>query len=229
MIGHNSPNLYENSLFSKMSEGVRPGGLMLTQRLVDYCNFAHGGIVVDIGCGTGTTVEYLRNVRRLNPVGVDLSAMLLQRGKERTADLQLIQSPGEGMPFSNHSIEGVLAECSLSVMPDVNRVLGEINRILIPGGKLAITDLYVRDTSCNFTTCKSAGIMTYSQITQVLLDNGLQIMIFEDQSRFLREFVAGFIMEHGSTEELLKCAGIENKDLKIKFLGYYLLIAEKCS
>jgi len=219
-------NLFENSIFSKMPEGVRPGGLMLTQRLVDYCNFEHGAIAIDIGCGTGTTVEYLRNVRGVHAVGVDLSAVLLEQGRKRTIDLQLIQSPGEDLPFTDNSIDGVLVECSLSVMPDAGRVLAEVNRILVPGGKLAITDLYTREAGYEK---QLPGIMTYSEIIQILQGHCFDIMVFEDQSALLREFVAGFIMEHGSAEELWKCIGMEMNDRKNLGLGYYLLVAKKCS
>jgi hypothetical protein len=103
-----------------------------------------------------------------------------------------------------------------------------MNRILVPGGKLAVTDLYLRDMSCNFSADHSSGIMTYSEIIQVLGEQSFEIKVFEDQSTFLREFVAGFIMEHGGTEELWQCIGIEEDDKKIRGLGYYLLIAEKC-
>jgi len=228
-MGQGCPNLFEKSIFTNMPEGIRPGGLMLTQRLVDYCNFEHGATVLDIGCGTGTTVQYLQQVRGVYAVGVDFSAVLVEHGKERTADLQLIQSSGEHVPFVDNSIDGVLVECSLSVMPNISRVLTEINRILIPGGKLAITDLYARSTSSRVATCNATGIMTCGEMIQVLLDHGFEIMVFEDQSRFLREFVAGFIMEHGSAEELWQCAGFEKNDQHIKRLGYYLLIAEKSS
>lgn len=227
-MGQCSSNLYENSAFSKMPEGIRPGGLMLTQRLVDYCQFQRNEIIVDVGCGIGTTVEYLRDVQGLYAIGIDLSADLVQQGQKRTANLHLIQSSGEALPFAGGSIDGVLAECSLSVMSDAGRVLDEINRILVPGGKLAITDLYLRDMSYNVSTGNSSGIMTYNEIVQVLLDHGFEIKVFEDQSKFLREFVAGFIMEHGGAEELWQCVGMEKKDKKIHGLGYYLLIAEKC-
>jgi len=225
-MSQDKENLFENKVFANMPEGVRPGGFLLTQRLVDECDFQRGELIVDIGCGTGTTVEYLRDVHELYAVGIDLSADLLKRGKERTANLELIQSPGENLPFADGSVNGALAECSLSVIPDVGRVLAEINRILIPGGKLGITDLYARDGSCNFSACSSSSVMTYSEIIQVLLDNGFEIMIFEDQSKFLREFIASFIMEHGSAEELWQCAGGAQKTHR---LGYYLLVAEKCS
>jgi len=229
MIGQGSSNLYETNVFSKVPEGIRPGGLMLTERLVDYCNFVHGNIVVDLGCGTGNTVEYLGNVRGLNAVGVDLSSVLLQRGREHTANLQFIQSTGEEMPFGNHSIAGVVAECSLSVMSDVSRVLAEVNRILVPGGKLAITDLYIRDTSCSVGRIHSTGIMTYDEINQLVQDSGFNIIVFEDQSPLLKKFVVSFIMKHGSMEELWQCTGMDMKDAKVLGIGYYLLIAEKRS
>ena len=228
MIGQGSWNVFENNMFATMPEGVRPGGLMLTKRLVDYCNFPQGARTVDMGCGTGTTVEYLQDVRGLCAVGIDLSVALLAQGKERNADLRLIQCPGEGLPFTDHSVDGVLAECSLSIMPNVSRVLDEINRILIPGGKLGITDLYTQDRDCNFSTCGATGIMTYDELSQVLADHGFKIIVFEDQSRLLREFVAGFIMAHGSAEKLWECVGRRSNDQKKQALGYYLLMAEKC-
>lgn len=224
-----SPNLFEKSIFSKMPEGVRPGGLALTKRLVDYCNFHHEAIAVDIGCGTGTTVKYLQEVRGINAIGVDLSAALLRQGKESSADLQFIQSPGESLPFTDDSVNGVLAECSLSVMPNFPRVLAEINRILVSGGKIAITDLYARDAGWNDLEDSPSGIMTYCELIQTLQESCFDIKVFEDQSSLLREFVAGFIMEHGSAEELFKCIGMERADGKKLDLGYYLLIAEKCS
>jgi arsenite methyltransferase len=223
-LNEGSPNVFENKIFSNMAEGARPGGLQLTQRLVDYCNFDHGSIVVDMGCGTGTTVEYLRDVRRLYALGIDLSTVLLQQGKERKADLRLIQSPGADMPFADHSIDGVLAECSLSVIPDVSKVLTEINRILVSGGKLAITDLYIREGDCDIPS-----IMTHSDLLQILQNHYFNILVFEDQTVFLKEFVASFIMEHGSIEDLWQCTGKKKLDKKIPGLGYYLLIAEKGS
>jgi len=228
-MGAGQPNIFENNLFASMPEGVRPGGLVLTQRLVDDCNFQQGGRIVDIGCGTGKTVEYLRDQRGLNAVGIDLSVLLLAQGKQRTVDLQLIQSSGDNLPFVDHSIDGVLTECSLSIMPSVSRVLTEINRILIPGGKLGITDLYARDRSDNFSTCNNTGVMTWAEITQLLLDHGFEIVVFEDQSQLLREFVAGFIMEFGSADELWLCTGIDKNAQKKQAVGYYSLVAEKCS
>jgi len=165
-----SPNVYESSFIAKFPGNfLRPGGLILTKRIVDYCTFVQGAKVVDVGCGAGFTVEYLRDLCSLDAVGVDLSETLLKQGKERVPDLPLLRAAGEKLPFADGSVAGVLAECSLSVVEDIGMVLAECSRILAPGGKLAITDLYIRDAGSILLTGSRpgggcvCGVMTYDE------------------------------------------------------------------
>ncbi|MCL5290189.1 MAG: SAM-dependent methyltransferase, partial [Firmicutes bacterium] len=37
---------------------LRPGGFTLTDKAVQYCGFKPGTTVLDLGCGTGATVEH---------------------------------------------------------------------------------------------------------------------------------------------------------------------------
>ena len=188
-----------------------PGGLVLTKRVVEYCAFTLGAKVVDVGCGTGTTVEYLRDICGLQAVGVDLSEARLEQGRERSAGLPLIQGAGEQLPFADASVDGAIAECSLSVMQHARRVVVEINRILIDGGKLGITDLYVKNPGDPSSTyhLSEAGSQTGYTVDKnwirMLEENGFRVIVWEDQSIFLQQFVASYIMEHGSVEELWQC------------------------
>ncbi|HWR41713.1 DVU_1556 family methyltransferase [Sporomusa sp.] len=219
---------------------VRPGGVLLTKRLLDYCAFPPLAKIVDVGCGTGITVEYLRDAHGLNVVGVDLSEERLRQGRERSAGLELIQAAGEDLPFTAASVDGVLAECSLSVMQDTGKALAEFSRVVIPAGKLALTDIYVRNTDGTSPPCNMqgsgciSGYLTYGELTKMLEENGFNIIVWEDQSAFLREFVARFIMEHGSAEKLWQCLSTRSNDRQIcepspktTKLGYFLLVAEK--
>lgn len=213
---------------------MRPGGLNLTRRIVDYCSFPHDGKIADIGCGTGVTVEYLRDAG-LDAVGIDVSKAALQRGIERAPDLPLIQAAGEALPFDNASMSGVLAECSLSVMQNAVRVLAECNRILMPGRKLALTDLYIRTKGMSSpSNCLAgryiSGVTTRDELQELLQESGFDILLWEDQSSYLKEFVAQYIMEHGSIEDLFQCVSTRiqhrQEDQSAK-LGYFLLVAEK--
>lgn len=221
---------------SCLPEGVlRPGGLKLTEQLIGTCAFLTGGKVVDVGCGTGITVEYLRDKYGFWGAGVDISATRIQQGKARTAGLRLIQAAGETLPFAGNSVDGVLAECSLSVMQDTGRVLSEIWRILKPGGKLGVTDLYFRQTSGGVppgATTKT-GIMNHDELMEILEEKGFKRIVWDDRSACLNEFVARFIMEHGSAEMLWQCLALRQKDRELsqqtlkRGLGYFLLVAEK--
>lgn len=210
----------------------RPGGLALTRRLAAYLALPAGSKVVDVGCGTGVTVEYLRKKFDVDAVGIDASAVRVQQGRSRVPDLPLLEAPSEAIPFPDSSQAAVVAECSLSVMQDLKQVLTEFRRILMPGGKLAVTDLYIRvwqQIASRITDQFSNGIMVQEEVVRLLEDHGFAILVWEDQSGYLKEFLAGYIMEHGSSESLWQCLcrnGSQLTDRSVK-LGYFLMVAEK--
>lgn len=63
--------------------------------LVNYC-FSKNSSVIDIGCGDGTNVAFLRN-KGLNAIGVDISDKLIKRGKERYPQLEGRISEGNSL------------------------------------------------------------------------------------------------------------------------------------
>ncbi|WWV70642.1 Demethylrebeccamycin-D-glucose O-methyltransferase [Sporomusa ovata DSM 2662] len=193
-----------------------PGGLTLTRQVAKYCAFMPGAKVLDVGCGTGVTMEYLQDACGLQAVGVDVSEARLEQGRKRSPHLQFIQAAGESLPFADVSFDGVITECSLSVMQDAGTVLTEISRVLVSGGKLAITDVYLPVSD------STAGYLNRNQLKKMLEKSGFTIVVWEDQSAFLREFIACYIMEYGSVEELWQCVSIPKTKA-----GYFLLVAEK--
>jgi arsenite methyltransferase len=50
-----------------------PGGLHLTAWAVDFCGFAPGDRVLDVGCGYGVTGRYLSDEFGIRVVGIDIS------------------------------------------------------------------------------------------------------------------------------------------------------------
>jgi len=229
--------LYESGVLEKSAGGVmRPGGLELTARAVDYCAFAAGANLVDVGCGAGLTVEFLREAYGLNAMGVDSSAVIVERGLRRNPQLPLRQASGESLPLADGAMDGVLVECALSAMADKRRALAEFDRVLGPGGRLIVTDLYARQAAVTdemglpATSCLS-GMKTREQLGRLLDGAGFSIEVWEDHTPKLSEFVIRMIMEHGSMQPFWEC---ENSDarlvqgaIKESKPGYFLLIARK--
>ena len=231
--------IYESGMVEKAADGVmRPGGLALTARAFDYCAFSDGADLVDVGCGSGITVQFLRDTYGLNAIGVDPSAVILERGLKRNSCLPLLQGSGEHLPFAAGTIDGVVAECTLSVVADKQQALAEFNRILVPGGRLIVTDLYARGAAATGATglppssCL-AGMTTREELFNEVEDRGFAIELWEDHTTKLSEFVMRMIMEHGSMQPFWACE-CENSDsqmiqgvVKEARPGYFLLIGKK--
>ena len=217
-----------------------PGGLTLTKKMIDRCAFPAGTTVVDVGCGTGATVECLRDSYGLKAIGIDTSKERLKQGRKRAAELLLLQGCGERLPFIDNSVGGAVMECSLSLMKNTARVLAEMYRILIRGGRLGITDLYIVHHDCPPSACylpvmsdEQNGLSHPPNLLSLLQEANFRILTWEDQSACLKEFIAAYIMQHGFTEEersFFPYCGARNilkeQTMKVK-LGYFLLIAEK--
>lgn len=124
---------------------LRPGGLELTEKALSVCSFPPGARVLDIGCGTASTVEYLVARHGFRALGLDPSLVMLESGLKRNATLPVVQAAGEDLPFRECVWDGIMAECSLSVARDAAFVLRECYRVLKDGGKLLVCDLYRRD------------------------------------------------------------------------------------
>lgn len=129
-----------------MMSNLRPGGFRLTDRAMRYWNLPKKSIVLDIGCGRGETVEYLEKEYGFKVKGIDLSDDLVKEGLARNPDLDIKKGDGEFLEdYPSHSFNGALMECVLSVTDKPDEVLHEVYCVLKKGGKLFISDLYIKD------------------------------------------------------------------------------------
>ena len=136
-------------------------------------------------------------------------------------------------------MDALIAECVLSLIDDKSAALGECNRVLKPGGHLAITDVYARypDATSRLRSLRGvcvSGMMNLVELRGELAKHGFSIEAWEDHSYVLRELVARFVFEHGSLEQLWTSSDPKPNEsqkiseaLKAARPGYFLLIAVK--
>jgi ubiquinone/menaquinone biosynthesis C-methylase UbiE len=99
--------------------------------------------ILDVGCGTG---EFTSRVARLFPaaraVGVDLVDASLELARARCADLgdrvRFDRGDAYELPFADATFDFVACRHVVQAIPDAPRVLGELVRVLAPGGRLHV-------------------------------------------------------------------------------------------
>lgn len=242
-VNSNSFKLYESDVLRQTTgETLRPGGFSLTDLGVERCGFLPGARVLDVGCGCGATVERLVSLYHLQAIGVDPSEVLLESGRNKNPDLNLILGLGEDLPFPINHLDGVFAECALSVMEDLDSVLEEISRVLKPGGWVVINDVYVRNPDglkaqqeLNLDSCIRRALPK-EQIINSLFGHGFDVVNWSDHTDLLTQLTVNLIMTHGSmTKFWLKsssCPGSVDPSriqagIKQAKMGYFQLIAKK--
>jgi ubiquinone/menaquinone biosynthesis C-methylase UbiE len=132
--------------------------------------------VLDVGCGTGDYLRVMAPLVAPGPaVGVDLSAALVGCAQRRTASGQAHVTFQVGdacrLPFADAAFDRVIAHQVLLHLADPWRAVGEMRRVLSPGGLLSIGE-WDWDATCLALTDRELG----RRFTHLLCDqmnNGL--------------------------------------------------------
>jgi len=96
--------------------------------------------VLDAGCGSGRDSRIL-NEKGAKVTGLDISKGLLEEAEKRGKDIEYIQGDITSMKFPDSSFDGLWSHASLvhlDSIEDVEKTLGEFNRVLKSGGILHI-------------------------------------------------------------------------------------------
>ena len=105
---------------------------------------ARGGDVLEVGVGTGLSLEAYD--RGLRVTGMDYSEDMLRKARARVARQGLTHVAGlrqmdaRDLDFPDDSFDTVAAMHVVSVVPEPELVMSEIARVLRPGGQVVITN-----------------------------------------------------------------------------------------
>ncbi|MDX6413922.1 MAG: hypothetical protein QOH23_1332 [Gaiellaceae bacterium] len=104
--------------------------------------------MVEIGAGTGLNVPRYRGAEQVVVVEPDptYGRRLRSRGAEATVPVEVVATRAEQLPFADESFDHAVASLALCSMTDVDAALGELRRVLRPGGSLVFLE-HVRSPS----------------------------------------------------------------------------------
>jgi arsenite methyltransferase len=117
----------------------------------------------------------------------------------------------------------------------------EFHRVLRQGGRLILTDIYIRklvdpsDMDCLSVSHCLSGVMTEGSIRGILSRQGFQVTTWQDKTDELKQWLARMVFKLGSLDAFYRQLVSDQKDAKYLCatlggklkLGYYLLTAEK--
>jgi SAM-dependent methyltransferase len=132
-------------------ESLHPGGLELTSELAELCKIEKGTVVLDLASGTGESACFLSERFGAHVIGVDLSDQMLRRAEEklRAKALNFVEfrkADASHLPFPDAAFDVVICECTLCFF-DKEKVLGEMARVVKPGGRVGIHDLCWKESA----------------------------------------------------------------------------------
>jgi ubiquinone/menaquinone biosynthesis C-methylase UbiE len=109
-----------------------------------------GAVVLDLGCGAGT--DLLIAAQMTGPegraIGVDMTPAMQERARESAGAMglehvELHTVLIEALPVEDESIDLVISNGVIDLVPDKEAVFDEIDRVLRPGGRLQFADVVI--------------------------------------------------------------------------------------
>ena len=109
-------------------------------------------VVLDIGCGAG--MDLLLAARRIGPhgraIGVDMTAAMRERAiagaqESGLTNIEVREGDASRLPVDDSTVDVVISNGVLNLVPDKRTAVREIARVLKPGGRAQIADIVISE------------------------------------------------------------------------------------
>ncbi len=107
------------------------------------------GKILEVGVGTGIGLPYYRREHQVH--GIDISPHMLDRAKKRVHRkrlgnvTQLTIMDARKLQFADNTFDSVVAAYVMSVVPEPEKVIQEIERVCKPGGNVIIVNHFAAE------------------------------------------------------------------------------------
>lgn len=208
-----------------------PDKINITDRGIEKANFKGGSRILDVGCGSGDTVNHLNEIG-LKAEGIDINLVKISEAKAKYPGIDVKFGDGGFLDeYMSFTFDGIIMEDSLSEINQPDEVLHEAYCVMKKGGRIVIRDIYEKDPDPNKVKATAIEAVRQARIphkegecdegtTERLVDFRLHGAFFKEPLIKQLEDEIGFRVI--SFEDLE-----EETDDEGRRLGRFLLVAQK--
>ncbi|MCG5534725.1 class I SAM-dependent methyltransferase [Ectothiorhodospira mobilis] len=172
------------------------GGRRASRQLADRADLRPGARILDLGCGTGGSSRLLMQEYGARVVGVDITqdylavAQWLNQATGLAEECSLMRADASHLPFGAASFDGIWVQHTFMNVPDMERALAEVVRVLRPGGHLWLHEVIRGEGGGPLSMpvpwadeVRHSHLLTAEALRVRLQAAGLQALFFEDISQ----------------------------------------------
>jgi SAM-dependent methyltransferase len=164
-----------------------------------------GETVLDLGSGGG--IDCFLAAKRVGPsgrvIGVDMTPEMIARARRNAsasgvANVEFRLGEIEHLPVADSSVDAIISNCVINLVPDKRQVFADTIRVLKPGGRLSVSDIVllgevpvaVRDSVEAYVACLSGAVLRDDYL-QMMRDAGFTDVHVTAEQTFTADDLGG--------------------------------------
>jgi SAM-dependent methyltransferase len=139
----------------------------------EYIDIKNGETVLDLGSGAGNDAFVARQLvgQAGHIIGLDMTPAMIKKANENKQKLgydniTFVLGDIENMPLKDQSVDVVISNCVMNLVPDKEKGYSEVYRVMKPGGRFSMSDIItvgaltpaVRDAAALYAGCVSGAL-----------------------------------------------------------------------
>lgn len=165
----------------------------------EFAQIKEGDTVLDLGSGAGNDCFVARALtgEKGKVIGLDFTDVMINKARENADKLsfnnvEFRQGDIENMPIGGNSIDVVVSNCVLNLVPDKRRAFSETMRVLKPGGHFSVSDVVLngelpeglKNDAEMYAGCVS-GAIQQDDYMKIIMDTGFEAVSIQKEKPIL--------------------------------------------
>jgi SAM-dependent methyltransferase len=188
--------------------------------------------VLDLGSGGG--IDVLLSARRVGPMGfaygLDMTDAMLELAERNRIEagienVRFLKGVIEAIPLPENAVDVIISNCVINLSADKRQVLREAYRVLVPGGRFAVSDIvfqghFPQELRADLDAWAGciAGALEEEIYRQLLTEAGFTDIEVEVTRRYSLDDIA----ESGAEASIASLSEVERDEVDGKFVSAFI-------